>query len=147
MSNSELVQISDAVVTELNAVKTPPWGLVFTAVRKWHPISKPEDLQTLKVTVVPFKEVEEPLSRDKDYYTYTVHVLIQQRFGDEENATIDPLDKLAEDVEDFFKLRSLTQYPLGAVTRVGRPAVSSPDHWEQFRVFTTVIELEVSTSR
>jgi len=147
VNTSELVTVADAIVTELNAAKSPAWSQVFTAVRAWRPISDPNDLQVLKISVVPFQEVEEPLARDRNYFTYTVHILAQTRLEKVVNSEMDPIDLLCEEFADFFRLRSLTAYPTGAVTKTSRPAVVSYDHLDQFKIFTSIVAIEVSTSR
>ena len=102
--------IADAVVSELNNAGRP-WNGSFTAVRSWMPIYKPSDLSSLRVSVAAMlvrTAVEKKSRKPQVQYTYRVDIDLQQMVtpnaqGLFDNATIDPLDLIAEQILDFYE--------------------------------------------
>lgn len=103
---SHLIEVAEAVKVQLNATT---FSQSFTAVRKAlvHPELK--DLATgLNVFVVPAAERSITSGRKTTQHEYDVAIGIAQKVESEENAVIDPLTLLGEEVHDFFRFETLT---------------------------------------
>jgi len=146
----QLADITEAVKDDLIlGLAEDAFTLTFVPIRLWRPLSDPEQLQKLTVSCVPAALATEALSRSEDLIHYSVHVLVQCRINDEKNLTADPYDTLADEIMDFFRLRSLESYTTcnAGVESVQRPVAVSYDHLDQFRVFTTYVELTIAVGR
>tara|TARA_R110002051_G_scaffold14483_2_gene46939 strand:+ start:364 stop:795 length:432 start_codon:yes stop_codon:yes gene_type:complete len=133
-----VVSIADAIVTKLNA---DTFDLSFTAVRKYAPLYRLRDMDTLHVTVVPSSETITQLHRTKQVHEYTIDVGVQQRFSSDANTTIDPLADLVQDIADAFAGASLSGFTSAAWVSSEIEPIFAPDHFTQFRQFTSVIRL------
>jgi len=137
-----IIDIADAIVADLNA---QTFGLPFTAARYYLPKFQLEDMDTLHVSVVP-KEVEiipAEGTRGAPQYDYLVDVGIQKRFdADDDNADIDPLADLVEEIADRLTGRNLVA---GAETALwittGNSPIYAPEAMSQDRMFTSVLTL------
>ena len=139
-----VAQIADAVVTKLNA---DTWDLSFTAVRRYAPTFRLRDMDTLHVTVVPSSESIEQMGRSRRQHDYVIDVGVQQRFSSDSNATIDPLADLVQDIADAFAGASLSGYTSAVWTGTEVDPIFAPDHFQQFRQFTSVVHLSYRVYR
>ena len=103
---SHLIEIAEAVKVQLNATT---FSQSFTAVRKAavHPDLK-DVTDTLSVFVVPAAERGTTSGRKTTGHEYDVAIGIAQKVASEENAVIDPLTLLAEEIGDAFRFEALT---------------------------------------
>lgn len=94
-----IAELADAVVETLNdATFSQP----FEAVRTYLPISTQQDLQTLRVTVVPLGPTVEGESRSSASIDLPVQIGVQKKLDSDSNDDIDPLVSLAEEIADFW---------------------------------------------
>lgn len=137
MTLSTIIDIADAVVSELNGGS---FSQQFTAKRLYQPLFDLQQLKQLKVSVVP-KAVEiERSDRVAHQYDYQIDVAVQKKFDTTENAELDPLMGLVEQIADFFKDRRLSAYPDASWIKTEN-LPWSPEHMIQQRVFTSVLTL------
>jgi len=137
-ATSTLVQIADAVATELNgATLSQP----FTAQRFYLPVFDLGEMKDLHVSVVPKGVAVQPAGRTLLQHDFSIDVAVQKKAPPEATDTIDGLMMLVEEIAAFFRLRSLTTFPAGTWIRTEHAPVYSPEHMEQYRQFTSVITL------
>ena len=135
---AEIVDIADAVVTELNA---GTFSQELEAVRLYRPQFDLAEMATLHVTVVPKSIETVTVSRTCVQYDITVDVAVQKKLEAETNDEIDPLVSLVEEIAMFFRLRRLAEYPNATWLRTENEPVYSPGHLEEVRQFTSVLTL------
>jgi hypothetical protein len=135
---AEIVDIADAVVTELNA---GTFSQELEAVRLYRPQFDLTEMKDLHVTVVPKSIETVTVSRTCVQYDITVDVAVQKKLETETNDEIDPLVNLVEEIATFFRLRRLTEYPGASWLRTENEPVYSPGHLEELRQFTSVLTL------
>ena len=136
-ATSMLVQIADAVVTELNAATL---SQPFTAHRFYLPLFDLGEMKDLHVSVVPKSVTVQPAGRTLLQHDYSIDVAVQKKAAPDDTSTIDVLMVLVEEIAAFFKLRSLEGLP-GTWVKTEHAPVYSPEHMEQYRQFTSVITL------
>jgi len=133
-----IVDIADAVVTELNA---GTFSQTFRAARHYRPQFRLEEMKDLHVTVVPKGVEATTVSRSGVQYDISVDVAVQKKLEKETNTDLDPLMNLAEEIANFFRLRRLTQYPGASWLRSENDPAWSPGHLEELGQFTSVLTL------
>ena len=134
-----IIDIADAVVTELNG---GTFSQAFTAERHYKPVFELPEMKTLHVTVVP-KGIETRLAtRGLLQHDYQIDVAVQKKLsaGAADNAEIDALMGLVEEIADFFKGRNLDSAGAVWVATENTP-VYSPEHLSELRQFTSVLTL------
>ena len=70
-----------------------------------------------------------------------IDVAIQQKLGNELNATLDPLLALAEEIGELFRAKRLDTFPLAACIKTEFKTIYAPEHIENLRTFTSVLTL------
>jgi len=136
-------QIADAVTTELNAES---WSQSFTAIRKYRARYALPDLQSLRVAVLLGPASFETLSRGRDDIHYAVDVAILKKINPDDNAQVDPLVELMEQIKDHFRGKGLTA-DSRAIFCMKREFVSpgealiDDDHLSDDRTFAGAIRL------
>ena len=133
-----ITDIADAVVTKLNG---STWDQSFTATRKYAPTYRLRDMDTLTVTVVPAAEITTLVGRSTRSHEYTIDVGVQKRFSSSALATIDPLMDLVQDINDAFVRAALSGYSSAKWTGSEIDPIFAPDHFQQFRQFTSVVHM------
>ena len=128
------LDIADALVAELSG---HAFGPAFVAQRRFRVEFTPEQLQTLRVSVVPKSYAEEAATRSETQQDVEVDIGVQQHVGVDDDL-IETLMSLVEDVREFLRGRSLA----GArwVATANEP-IFSPEHLAKDNVFTSVITL------
>ena len=132
-----IIDLADAVVEDLN---NHLFSQNFNIARAYLPRWKLEDLAAIRVTVVPKDDVGERASRSQWQEDYQLDVAIQQRLGTEEQAQMDDLILLGQELADFFKTRNPTG-DLATLVAVAFAPLFDPDHLEKHKTLTTVINL------
>jgi len=161
MPNSIEIQIADAIASELNG---EDFGLEFKAERSYADISSPlEDMDVLKVDVVPWSAESTLNSRGSLLYTVETDVVIRKRFeprtqdvrtGRIPVADIDLLMKLRQDIKEFFEPsqasqdgRSLADVPDAVWSGTRTMAAYVRGHLKTLRQFTAWIRIEYEIGR
>ena len=133
---SLVIDIADAVTDELNAGS---FGQTFIAERLYRPEFDLAEFKTLRVTVVPKGLSTSGLSRGQNQYDVSVDVAVQKKLTTEDDAEIDPLMSLVEELADFFRLRRLAGSPGAAWLKTENAPVYAPEHLETKKLFTSVL--------
>jgi hypothetical protein len=133
-----ITQVADAVVADLNAAS---FSQPFTATRAYVARFELPDLKTLTVTVVPSSASVTAAARGPAQQDVAIDVAVQQKLADEQNATLDPLLVLAEEIAEHFRGRRLSTFPDAVWSRTEFTALYAPEHLEQLRTFTSVVTL------
>lgn len=141
-----IVQIADAVAAAINGATL---SQSVAAERLYVPVHELNDLDTVKVSVVPAGLAIEELTRASDLFTYTVDVGIQRKVSPADpstlaNADVDPWVTLTEEIGDLFRGRRVGGF---RCTGVANRPVYSPDHLDEKRVFTSVLSLTFTVDR
>jgi hypothetical protein len=146
-----IVDIADAVVESLNAA-TLTLGLA--AVRSYLPVYQVQDLDELRVAVVPGGFLMALASRAVDQFDYTVDVAMHRRLktvttSPTATVDIDPYLQLAEDVVDLFRGKPLT-LASGLVVHCTDAAAAplfDPALLDQQRLWAAAVSLTFRTQR
>lgn len=145
MASSDVVRAADALVTAINGAS---WGVTVVAVRKSAVSYDLQDLDTLRVTLVPQLRRFGLIGRGPSWENhFTISIAIQKRHGGDEgeieNSATDPIDGLAEDIMHWLTTTkiSVATSPAFRATPVEiiNEFVALDEHFWEHRVFTTVI--------
>jgi len=137
-----IVDIAAAVVAELNGSEgpkfgTPPAGL--NAERAYRPTFDLADMKDLHVTVVPRGVELQGASRSMVQADVQIDIGVQRKLAAADNAEIDALMALAEQIGDFFRTHRLAGAPDASWVRTENVPIYSPEHLDQLRQFTSVL--------
>ncbi len=138
---SDVIDITDAVVTWLNAGS---FSQDFTAERHYQPKFELAALSTLTVAVVPRSRDDEPFARNRNQLEVGVDIGVMHKPADLDNATLDALCDLVEEIIEYFHFRRLAGMEVAWVKTVNDP-IFAPDHLRELRQFTSVISLTYRT--
>jgi len=130
------VDIADAVVTELNA---GTFGLPFTAQRRLLPEYKLQEMEELRVTVVP-QAVEISLAhRSACQNDIQIDIGVQKKITADLDTEAAQLIVLVEEIIDYLRLRRLTDVPQVLWIRTRNEPIYAREHLAQQRLFTSVL--------
>ncbi len=133
-----ITQVAEAVVAALNAAT---FSQPITAARSYLPRVELADLKTLKVTVVPSSVSIVTASRGQTQRDVAIDVAVQKKLAHEQNADLDPLLTLAEEIAEHFRGKRLDSFPDAAWVKTEFKPIYAPEHIEQLRTFTSVLTL------
>lgn len=139
-----VLQIADSVTAQLNAASLTH---DFTAERLYVPNFDLEDMQDLRVSVVPRELLILAHDRTTSKYNARIDVAVQRKFNQGTNVEIDPLVALVEEIADLFRLKRLDSMPEARCIQVEHPVIYSAEHWEQLRQFTSLLTLTFQLAR
>ncbi|MFG0243629.1 MAG: hypothetical protein ACF8R9_12655 [Phycisphaerales bacterium JB054] len=139
---STLIAIADAVTASLNAGS---FGQPFTAERLYQPAFELADLADLKVSVVPKGVAIATASRDGSYFDCAVDVGIQKKIADD--AEIDGLVDLAEEIADHLRMKRLDGFPQAGWLSIEHEPVVAAEHLEQQRALTSILTVTYRVRR
>jgi hypothetical protein len=140
---SVVVDIADKVVEELNAGS---FSQPFTAERAYLPCYALEDVKDLRVTVVPKAVDIQAATRTSNQQDIEIDVAVQQKLTAADNAEIDPLLALVEELADHFRFKRFAS-PDAVWIRTRNEPVYAQEHLDRFRVFTSLLTLTFRTFR
>lgn len=142
---STITAIADAVATHINA---GTYSRPVSAVRMYQPAFTLDDLKDLRVSVVPRTVAISAASRESSAFECVVDVGVQQKLPPEnEQAEIDALLDLAEEVADRLRLTRLPGAPEAAWAGIAHEPVVASESLEQHRVFTSVLSVTYRVRR
>lgn len=133
-----IVTLADAIVQELNSTS---FTMAFTATRGYLPRRELEEMDTLRVTVVPRAATRGLHTRAEHLLELTVDIAIQKKLAAESNAEIDGLVDLVEEVSDFISGRDLQTFNDAVWTETRHEVLFSEEHMDKLRLFTSVLSL------
>ncbi|MGO9111164.1 MAG: hypothetical protein ACLP9L_18220 [Thermoguttaceae bacterium] len=111
-----LIQLADAMVTEMNAVQSrgaSPFSRKFTAQRVYDYTRDLEETTILRVDAVPEVQEDEPFTRQSWRGTGIVSIAIREKLKVENIAAVDALTYFTGQLRDFWTLppRRLANFP------------------------------------
>jgi len=139
---SKLLPIADAVVTTINGATL---GQPVNAERLFLPQFELQEMNVLRVVVVPKDEERKPLSRAQKQVTYSVEIGVLKKLASTDAAEIDPLCDLVAGIAALFDGKRLEAVPDAICTVAKTDPVYSVEHLEQLRQFTSVVTLSFKT--
>ena len=131
-----ITDIADAIVAELNGAT---FSQPVTAVRSYLPQYDLTEMQSLHVTVVPKGVVLGSADRSRGQGDYSVDVAVQRKFVAGDNADLDGLTNLVEEIIDHFRRRRLDSYPDAAWLKSEQTVLYAPEHMAELRQFTSIV--------
>lgn len=149
---SSRIQLADLVVAELQA---HAWSQEIRCVgRKWIPRFDVKASVLRQVTVCPEQVLQPaPPGRGGSPVTEDVscQIVLQHKLESEDNAEIDPLDKLLLEFGDHFRVSARTLNPPDASDRTYQylqaESLIGEEHIAQKRVFTGILTLTYRLTR
>jgi hypothetical protein len=140
MSQALLIELAEALVTELN-LPDAPFAPPLAAQRHYRPQFDLGELKNLRVSVVPRSLAISSLNRSSNQHDLSVDVAVQKKVDPANTAELDGLMLLVERMADYFRLRRLLSMPAALWLKTENSPVYAPEHLEQHRVFTSVLTL------
>ena len=131
-----ITDIADAIVAQLNG---ETFSQPVTAVRSYLPQYDLTEMQTLHVTVVPKGVVLGSADRSRGQGDYSVDVAVQRKFAAGDNADLDGLTNLVEEIINHFRGRRLDSYPDAAWLKTEQTVLYAPEHMAELRQFTSIV--------
>lgn len=142
---SNAIDIANAIVSELNA-NPGEFSETFTAVRYYLPQFNLQDVADIQVSVVPRTIVETTSSRESTVGEYVIDVAVQKAIPPADLAEADALMLLAEEISNFFRLRTLTDYEPANWAGVETILYNS-SQLSDLQAFTSVVRLTYRAPR
>jgi len=137
MSNARIIQLADAIVLYLNEEAATLGTTGTTAVRSYLPRYELKDMDTLHLTVVPRTAAQQKAGRRNVQEDLAIDVAVQKRFTEAtKTEEIDALVHIVQTIFDSFVDMQIGDY--SAIVVVNDP-IYSPEHFEKFQQFTSVI--------
>lgn len=131
-----ITDIADAIVAELNGAT---FSQPVTAVRSYLPQYDLTEMQNLHVTVVPKGVVLGSADRSRGQGDYSIDVAVQRKFAAGDNADLDGLTNLVEEIINHFRGRRLDSYPDAAWLKTEQTVLYAPEHMAELRQFTSIV--------
>lgn len=131
-----ITDIADAIVAQLNGAT---FSQPVTAVRSYLPQYDLTEMQSLHVTVVPKGVVLGSSDRSRGQGDYSIDVAVQRKFAAGDNADLDGLTNLVEEIINHFRGRRLDSYPDAAWLKTEQTVLYAPEHMAELRQFTSIV--------
>ena len=142
---SVIMDIADALADALSD-EGNDFSLEFTAARAYQALLELPEMKDLHVTVVPKGVALAPADRSRVQHDVQVDIAVQKKLGPtsdeeeyDEQAELDGLMGLVEELSDFLKFRRLGSQPTAAWVKTENDPIYSQDHLERLRQFTSVL--------
>ena len=138
---STVTTVAKAVAAELN--KHLGFSIKFKAAYSVKPSFDLAELDTIRVVVVPKAYELGSITRASTKYVATIDIGIMQRIGkmSPEDA-VDKLGDLVEEIIEFLKTQTLSDFPVGQVVSITNDPLYVPDHLTGQRTFTSVLTIQ-----
>lgn len=139
---STILYIADAVTASLNA---GPFTPALDAERRFQPAFELPDLADLKISVVPKSVTITNATRESGYFDCAIDIGVQKKIADD--AEIDALVDLVEEIADHLRQKRLDSFPDAAFVSITNEPVFAPEHLDTQRVFTSVLTVTYRVRR
>ena len=144
-----IVDIANAVVAVLNGAHL---SQPLAAVRHYLPEFDLKEMGELHVSVVPAELDEEMADRSRDQAEYKIHVAVQKRVTTQDppgldNAAIDGLMRLVEEIDDLFRHKPLAGFEQAHWAKTENKPIYDPKHLKEHGQFTSLLALTFRTVR
>lgn len=136
MPQADILQLADALVADLNAHS---FSQPFQAVRGYLPTFELQEMNALKVTVVPREDSGKLDTRTSSAHEMAIDIGVQKKPATIDNTNLDPLMYLVQEIVDYFLFGKRP----GGATLIN-PQVRIlylQEHLHKFRQFTAVLTL------
>jgi len=131
-----IADIADAVAAEINAGS---FSQALTAERVYLPVFDLKEMQDLRVTVVPKSVLTLPGGRANNQHDYAIDVAVQKKLQTADNAEIDDLMTLVDEIADHLRFKRLSSYPNAIWLKTENQPVYAPEHLHELRQFTSIL--------
>ena len=131
-----IADIADAVAAEINAGS---FSQSLTAERLYLPVFDLKEMQDLRVTVVPKSLLTLPGGRAHNQHDYAIDVAVQKKLQAADNAEIDDLMTLVDEIADHLRFKRLSSYPNAIWLKTENQPVYAPEHLHELRQFTSIL--------
>jgi len=133
---AEILNLADAIVTELNG---HTFSLPFTSERGYLPTFDLQEMDELKVTVVPKEDDGKLDTRTASTHDYAIDIGVQKKPPAIDNTDLDPLMLLVQEIADHFLFgkQAAGATLISPTVRV----LYLQEHLQKLRQFTSVVAL------
>ena len=138
MSQATISDLADVVVALLDAQQ---FSQPLTAVRTYLPVFDLAEMKDLHVTVVPKSVSSQSGDRSRSQYDYEIDVAVQKKLQATDNAEIDDLAALVEEIADAFRSKRPPGFTSAICLKTDNDPVYAQEHLDQMRQFTSVLTL------
>jgi hypothetical protein len=142
-----VINIADAVTTELNTAPAGTFDQSFTAVRHVLPEFELSELIGLKVTVVPKGVDISGSTRSVCQHDVQIDIGVQKKLGKDLDTEVATMCGLVDEIASFLEKRPLAAALNVAWVRTENNPVYAPEHLAGQRVFTSVLTLTYRSMR
>lgn len=133
-----IIDIADAVVAEINAGS---FSQPLEAKREYLPHFELPEMQQLRVTVVPKSVTTQSAGRTHGQHDYAIDVAVQKKLQSADNAEIDALMNLVDELGDHFRFKRLHGFPDAMWLKTENEPVYAQEHLAEMRQFTSLLTL------
>jgi hypothetical protein len=134
--SSPAVQLADAIADDLHEVMGDLWGDASWQVeRAYRPVLDLEDLDDLRIIVVPAATEQQRIDRESHERRVAVLVSVQTRCGPEQTDKLDDLAGLVHDIGDHLTDRRFDDLHAARFDGIESDPLFHPDLLETRRVF------------
>ena len=131
-----ITDIADAVAAEINAGS---FSQPVSALRAYLPEFELAEMQNLQVTVVPKSVTTLPGGRAHNQHDYAIDVAVQQKLQTTDDAEIDDLLTLVDEIADHFRFKRLGSYSGAVWLKTSNEPVYAQEHLHEMRQFTSIL--------
>ena len=141
---SVITDLADAVTVSLNAA---PGGFSeeFTAERLHQPSFDLAELAELHVSVVPKAQTITNATRQHSFFDCAIDIGVQKKVADD--AEVDALLDLVQEIADHLRLTRLDDYPSAAWLSIEHEPVVASEHLDQNRQLTSILTVTYRVKR
>lgn len=138
---SVVIDIAEHVVATINAADLSQPVL---AVRHYLPEFELQEMDQLRVSVVPAELDEEMADRSRDRAEYKIHVAIQKRVAKQDppgldTTAIDGLMTLVQEIDDLFRHKPLADFEQAHWVKTENRPIYDPRHLREHNQFTSLL--------
>lgn len=133
-----IINIAEAVKDALNA---HDFSQEFTAERHYQPLFDLAEMKDLHVSVVPNGVTTATLGRARAQFDCRIDVAVQKKLKQADNAEIDLLMLLVDEIAEYFRAKRLEGLPEAAWVKTENTALYAQEHLNEMRQFTSVVTL------
>jgi len=141
---STIIQLADGIVASLNVGS---FSQQFQAERHYQPVVELQQLQQLKVTVVPKSVSISAASRQDSFFDCAIDIGVQRKIDADNPEVLDSLMHLVEEIADHLRFKRLDGFPAAVWFSIENDPIFAPDHLEKERVFTSVLTVTYRVRR
>jgi hypothetical protein len=134
-------QLANAIVIELKK-NVDKFSIQFEPAMLVLPNFESAELQTLHVTVVPRTIEIERVTRNASKYIVGIDIGIQQRIEGTAEESVAVLGVLVDEILLFLKDTQLSDFPPAQFFQITNDPIYSPEHLQQKRIFTSVLNVK-----